>query len=276
MTCRGITKNGLNCRKKLGLLAIDAGYCHLHINQEDRNQEDIQEEYKERNVEKRQCAGITLAGKRCKKKSVDEFCHVHWQEEGKIDNVKIKEKKKKEKKKIEVKTGDEVIIESPLLCAATNCNIIADPTSLHSMFCSGHKERYRFECTEDCPICSEMENEGKSQEPLDCGHWMHRSCILNWKSDQPICPVCRQGYQLTPVEQSQRNRESLTERYFNHPQIINADQPPRPPHTVYGNLYGNLDRLSLLLERLQNVYNVDTTAAHEQIRQALGIRMANY
>lgn len=39
---------------------------------------------------------------------------------------------------------------------------------------------------DDCPICCYPLN---TNEPLECGHWVHHNCIL--KSGKKECPFCR-------------------------------------------------------------------------------------
>ncbi|KAH7429820.1 hypothetical protein KP509_09G067700 [Ceratopteris richardii] len=45
--------------------------------------------------------------------------------------------------------------------------------------------------TEDCAIClSGLQEEGGVVELLKCRHLYHRSCILSWFRNRPICPTC--------------------------------------------------------------------------------------
>ena len=58
-------------------------------------------------------------------------------------------------------------------------------------YCCKHTT-YKFEKPDNCPIC--LTSIKKINKPLSCGHWVHKSCILKWK-DQ--CPVCRQKIELS-------------------------------------------------------------------------------
>lgn len=62
-------------------------------------------------------------------------------------------------------------------------------------YCKIHYEKFRLEKPSECPICFESLEQVKV--PLDCGHWVHRSCLLKWRS---ICPVCRTDVKLTSKE----------------------------------------------------------------------------
>jgi len=69
-------------------------------------------------------------------------------------------------------------------------------------YCSQHAKVFKLDKPEDCPICSEAMNE---IQPLSCSHWVHRSCILKWKDE---CPICRKKIKLTKNERRilERNR----------------------------------------------------------------------
>jgi hypothetical protein len=62
-------------------------------------------------------------------------------------------------------------------------------------YCKLHSKIFKFEKPTDCPIC--QEDLASEKQPLSCGHWVHKNCILNWK-DQ--CPVCRSHIKLTKKE----------------------------------------------------------------------------
>lgn len=51
---------------------------------------------------------------------------------------------------------------------------------------------------DSCPIC--MDDLNEEDNPLDCGHWVHLHCLLNWKEIQKLknikCPVCRQDIDI--------------------------------------------------------------------------------
>lgn len=55
------------------------------------------------------------------------------------------------------------------------------------------ERKHKFPKPEDCPICfCSLSDEN---EPVKCGHWVHKRCILQWKTSQKInklkCPICR-------------------------------------------------------------------------------------
>ena len=49
---------------------------------------------------------------------------------------------------------------------------------------------------DECPICWESLDE--VDEPLSCGHYMHKNCLLN--GGQTICGICRQEVYLSDDE----------------------------------------------------------------------------
>lgn len=49
---------------------------------------------------------------------------------------------------------------------------------------------------EECPVC--IEEFCQKDEPLSCGHWIHRSCVI--RSGKAECPVCRSSLELTHDE----------------------------------------------------------------------------
>jgi hypothetical protein len=54
-------------------------------------------------------------------------------------------------------------------------------------YCCNHKNRYRLEKPDDCPICMEHISE-ETETPLECGHWFHKSCLIQTNKK---CPLCR-------------------------------------------------------------------------------------
>lgn len=72
-----------------------------------------------------------------------------------------------------------------------------------SCYCHKHKTLFRFHRPEECPVC--MESLLNENRPLDCGHWVHRECVLNWKDE---CPVCRQKVKLSREERTRLNKLS--------------------------------------------------------------------
>ncbi len=64
-------------------------------------------------------------------------------------------------------------------------------------YCPLHIRLFKFPKPAECPICTDsLDN---ISQPLSCGHWVHKSCVLKWK-DQ--CPVCRAKIRLTKRERA--------------------------------------------------------------------------
>jgi hypothetical protein len=62
-------------------------------------------------------------------------------------------------------------------------------------YCNQHKDRYRFNKPEECPVCYETTSD--IPIPLECGHWVHRECMS--KSKKPVCPICRKTIHLEDI-----------------------------------------------------------------------------
>jgi hypothetical protein len=126
-----------------------------------------------------QCTSITKKGTQCKNKiskncdKISDKCHIHNKC---TTNYKIKKKKKPQ-------------------CQAHNCTKNGNYTNQNGNFCKKHVHQYKLEKPEECPIC--MNDLKDEKEPLSCGHWVHKNCILQWK-DQ--CPVCRAKLKLSKEE----------------------------------------------------------------------------
>ena len=69
-----------------------------------------------------------------------------------------------------------------------NSNLIACCNKTTNKFCENHEHRYRFEKPEECPICFE-EISRETETPLECGHWLHRACIV--PSNLHKCSLCQ-------------------------------------------------------------------------------------
>lgn len=70
-------------------------------------------------------------------------------------------------------------------------------------YCCLHHETYKFEKPDDCPIC--MENIKDEKRPLECGHYVHKECLLKWND---ICPTCRSPVKLTSQERKILNKNT--------------------------------------------------------------------
>jgi len=77
--------------------------------------------------------------------------------------------------------------------------------SKNTDYCSLHKNLFKFTKPDDCLICTESLN--NEYQPLSCGHWAHRKCVLKWKD---ICPVCREKIKLTKKE-----KDAIVNKYMN-------------------------------------------------------------
>ena len=63
------------------------------------------------------------------------------------------------------------------------CNMISN-----EKYCCDHKHRYRLNKPDDCPVCMEYISE-ETETPLECGHWFHKSCLIQTNKK---CPLCRE------------------------------------------------------------------------------------
>jgi len=55
-------------------------------------------------------------------------------------------------------------------------------------YCDTHKNKYRLEKPDECPICMDEISE-ISEIPLECGHWIHKECLKLTNIHK--CPMCR-------------------------------------------------------------------------------------
>lgn len=67
-------------------------------------------------------------------------------------------------------------------------------------FCAGHINEqtpmHIIDKPSECPVC--MEEFDEKAKPLLCGHWVHRSCVV--QSGKTQCPVCRQHVYMSASE----------------------------------------------------------------------------
>ena len=71
-----------------------------------------------------------------------------------------------------------------------------------------------LEKSEECPICCET----SPSSPLECGHWIHLSCIE--RSMKAECPICR-----APLHLSARSITKITKNLRQyHTDLIVAEQ----------------------------------------------------
>jgi hypothetical protein len=82
-----------------------------------------------------------------------------------------------------------------------------------SSFCKNHIKKYKQEKPVECAVCCESLLDEK-HPLLNCGHWIHHSCIL--KSAKDECPLCRTKVKFTDQEKKElkkKTRESRIELY---------------------------------------------------------------
>jgi len=88
--------------------------------------------------------------------------------------------------------------------------------------------------------------------PLDCGHWVHRSCMLQWKAKCPICmtqvKITREERKLLPPEPSDDN--DLTDQAILNMiiQDINIEFEFQPNNTL-----GDITLYNLIEELVQTI-----------------------
>lgn len=72
-------------------------------------------------------------------------------------------------------------------CAVNKCWDVIDSTSREGKYCIYHKKKYRLEKPDECAVC--LEDLEANEEPWECGHYIHKSCIV--RSSKAKCPMCR-------------------------------------------------------------------------------------
>ena len=60
--------------------------------------------------------------------------------------------------------------------------------------CHQHRVNFMQLKPEECIIC--LENIAQQKRALECGHWIHKQCIIN--SAKAECPLCRTRLHLGP------------------------------------------------------------------------------
>ena len=71
---------------------------------------------------------------------------------------------------------------------------------------------------EICNVCLEDYKFGQISNKLDCGHWFHDKCILQWLKMRNTCPVCRQELESNDPnyeKRKQTHRENLRNIHSN-------------------------------------------------------------
>ena len=49
----------------------------------------------------------------------------------------------------------------------------------------------KLDMENDCTICVDKIKQGDKMIKLDCEHYYHKKCILNWFRQHMNCPICR-------------------------------------------------------------------------------------
>ena len=110
--------------------------------------------------------------------------------------------------------------------------------SKEGKYCRLHCNMYKFDKPEECPIC--MENITNELRPLDCGHWVHKHCLLKWND---ICPTCR-----TPINLSKSDRRVLNK---------NTDKVEIPVHIEIDLTHIDINNVNQLFELLFDGININ-------------------
>lgn len=89
------------------------------------------------------------------------------------------------------------------------CSLISKSQGLCHIHlkCSNQKVFIQFisERPERCPVC--YDDLDKVESALECGHWIHLSCIEKWGVNQ--CPLCRTELNLTIESNSMKGWEAI-------------------------------------------------------------------
>ena len=83
-------------------------------------------------------------------------------------------------------------------------------------YCKLHHKQFSLEKPEDCPIC--MESLKNVDRPTQCGHWIHKECLMKWKED--TCPMCRSEIKFTVEEKRIKKRIHKKKRVSGSEDII--------------------------------------------------------
>lgn len=105
-------------------------------------------------------------------------------------------------------------------CTATNKNgkKCKNKKCKNHSYCKRHLSLFKFDKPDECIICtSSMENEN---QPLSCGHWVHRKCIVQWKDE---CPICRTKIKVTKKEYQMIEKNNIKNKDSNSNEYINLD-----------------------------------------------------
>lgn len=132
-----------------------------------------------------------------------------------------------------------------------------------AQYCKKHAKLFKYPKPAECPYCCESSNSCNMNQPLSCGHWMCRSCMLRWKTE---CPECRRPLQVTKSErkvmqhntpishedQEAANMQAAIQVFLNDlEQIQQEESEPGDLRNAYWNMMsdeeGGVDLLSALI-----------------------------
>lgn len=102
-------------------------------------------------------------------------------------------------------------------------------------YCSTHSHMFIYNKPDDCPIC--MDDIANESQPLSCGHWVHKQCILKWK---PQCPVCRSDIKLTKKELA----------------VMNSNDTECDEEAVYMEGSNSLLSVTVIAEAIDNIFEM--------------------
>lgn len=201
--CTALTLQGVRCRRKCTGLA-----CRQH---QIRRQPQPQPQHS-------QCIAQTTRKIQCQRKSCEGSVYCRW-------HLRMIANREQEEKNRVVPIRDPYPIRNPVPVPLVHeqkdeskCMAWSRPgqqcirrKSQGSHYCNQHKEQYRFEKPDDCPIC--LNPMPYTDLPLPCAHWVCHHCVSKFMS--PQCPFCRKEITVSREEYQsiQQNR-----RQFHHHQ----------------------------------------------------------
>lgn len=87
-------------------------------------------------------------------------------------------------------------------CVKTKRGSVCKNRLYNEKYCKLHHKQFGLEKPEECPIC--MESLENTDRPTQCGHWIHKECLMKWKED--TCPMCRTPIKFTVEEKRIKRR----------------------------------------------------------------------
>ena len=83
-----------------------------------------------------------------------------------------------------------------------------------------------------CNICLDNFVKGQITVSLECGHFFHGNCIINWLKMRNTCPVCRHELESNDPNYEKRkhlHRETMRNLHNNSGNNNNNNEPPSSP-----------------------------------------------